>query len=129
MWNKILAAVTVIIALILAILAVSLSPDQLKFVIIISRFFEVMIPVLAVGALMRYLTYCPHAKMWNLIVSACFFFIALVLAIMAVTLSAMDINIVIIISRFFEVMLPIFAVGALIKYMTRCSEECKTVNK
>src|SRR4051812_44080805 len=119
MWNKILAGITVIIALILAILAISLSPDQLKFVIIVSRFFEIMLPVLAVGALMRYLTYCPNANMFNVILSACFFFIAVVLAIMAVTLSPVNINIVILISRFFEVMLPIFGVGALVKYLTR----------
>lgn len=124
MWNRILGTVTVIIALILAIMAVSLSPDKLKFVIMVSRFFEVMIPVLAVGALMRYLTYCPHMPTWNTVLSGCIFLIAIILAIMAVTLSPTNINIVILISRFFEVMLPIFGVGALVKYLTNCRKCC-----
>jgi hypothetical protein len=127
MCNKILAAVTAIIALILAILAVSLQPEQLRSVILVSRFFEVMIPVLAVGALIRYLTYCPNAGIYNTILAGCFLFIAVILGILALVLSPANINFVIIVSRFFEVMLPIFAVGALIKYLTCCKkEECKT---
>lgn len=129
MCKKLLAIITVIIALILAISAVALQPEQLKWVIVVSRFFEVMIPVLAVGALLRYMTHCPHAPTFNTILSACFIFIAVVVGIMAVALAPKDISIVIILSRFFEVMLPIFAVGALIKYLTSCckkDEVCTT---
>ncbi len=122
MFNKILAAVTVIIALILGILVISLDPSQLKGPIIVSRFFEVMIPVLAVGALLRYLAHCPHAHMMNTILSACFIFIAVLLGIFAVTLSPVHFSIVIIVSRFFEVMIPVFAVGALLKFLIGCSK-------
>lgn len=117
MCNKIIAALTVIIAVILAILAIALNPSQLKPIILISRFFEVMIPVLGVGALLRYLAYCPHMHTTNIIVSACFLFVALVLGILSVVMPTPDIEFVILISRFFEVMLPIFAVGALVKFL------------
>jgi uncharacterized Tic20 family protein len=60
MCHKILAAVAIVVAVVLAILAVTLSPDKMSFVILISRFFEVMIPVLAVAALLKYLCCCPH---------------------------------------------------------------------
>lgn len=124
MCNKILAAATVLIALILAVLAISLQVDQVKPIIEISRFFEVMIPVLAVGALLRYVAHCPHAYMMNTIMSACFLFIALVLGILTVTLPVRDMEIVILISRFFEIMLPVFAVGALIKFLCPAQSSC-----
>lgn len=126
MCNKLLAAVTAIIALVLAILAVSLQPEQLRSVILISRFFEVMIPVLAIGALVRYLTYCPNSGAFNTVLAVCFILVAVILGLLAVLLSPANISFVIVVSRFFEVMLPIFAVGALIKYLTCCKKaECK----
>jgi len=124
MCNKILAAATVLIGLLLGILAMSLPVQHLKPIIEISRFFEVMIPVLAVGALLRYLTHCPYAHTMNTVTSACFIFIAVVLGILAVVLPVRSIEIVILISRFFEIMLPVFAVGALIKFLTCCPKSC-----
>ena len=58
MCNKIIAYVSILIAVILAVLAVALPPEKINFVIVISRFFEVMIPILAVGALVKYLCSC-----------------------------------------------------------------------
>lgn len=46
------------LALLLGVLAVSMPMDWLGFVMMFSRFFEVMIPVLAVGALLKYLWCC-----------------------------------------------------------------------
>jgi hypothetical protein len=64
MCGKFFAVVIVVIAVILAAFASflpSLLPaDKIDYVIAISRFFEVMLPVLAVGALIKYL--CPHTK-------------------------------------------------------------------
>lgn len=53
--SKIIAYVTIIIAVILAILASVLSPEHLGGIMFAVKFFEVMIPVLAVGALIKYL--------------------------------------------------------------------------
>ena len=55
MFDRILGFLIVIIAVILAVLAVALPPAQITTIILFSRFFEVMIPVLAVGALIKYL--------------------------------------------------------------------------
>ncbi len=118
MWDKILAIVTVIIAIIIALLAALLEPDKLSPVIIASRFFEVMLPILGVGALLKYLTTCPWSRTWNVILPACTLFIAILLAILAIILSPNQIQYVMFISRFFEVMVPILGVGALIKYLT-----------
>lgn len=58
MIHTIIAAVSIAVALILGFLAVFLPPENIHFVILISRFFEVMIPILAVGALIKYLCSC-----------------------------------------------------------------------
>ena len=58
MCHKILAILAVIVAVLLAIFAVALPPQNLQIVILISRFFEVMIPVLGVAALLKYLWTC-----------------------------------------------------------------------
>jgi hypothetical protein len=55
MCNKVLAIVFIVIALLLALLASVLPQDKLVSVIYISRFFDIMLPVLAVGALIKYL--------------------------------------------------------------------------
>ena len=55
MCHKIFALVFIIIAVALAISASILSHDHLVNIIYVSRFFDVMIPVLAVGALIKYL--------------------------------------------------------------------------
>ncbi len=62
MCNKIIAILSILIALVLAILAVALPAEDVTTIIIISRFFEVMIPILAVGALIKYLFACTHKE-------------------------------------------------------------------
>jgi len=53
--TRITATIVIIIALALAI-TVSAKPQQsLTYIIFVSRFFDVMLPVLAVGALIKYL--------------------------------------------------------------------------
>ncbi|MEE3003030.1 MAG: hypothetical protein VX335_01635 [Pseudomonadota bacterium] len=47
----------VVLALLVAILVSVLPKEQLIYLINITRFFEVMIPILAVGALLKYLCY------------------------------------------------------------------------
>lgn len=54
MCKKVVATVVIIVALTLAIV-VSAMPEKLTHIIFVSRFFDVMIPVLAVGALIKYL--------------------------------------------------------------------------
>lgn len=58
--RKIIAYTTLAIALILAILASTLSPERLGGIVFFVKFFEVMIPVLAVGALIKYLWSGTH---------------------------------------------------------------------
>jgi hypothetical protein len=48
----------VVIALVLAVLAVALPGKHVGIVISIENFFEIMIPVLAVGALLKFLYCC-----------------------------------------------------------------------
>lgn len=62
MCNKIIAILSILIAVVLAILAVALPAEDVTTIIIISRFFEVMIPVLAVGALIKYLFTYTHKE-------------------------------------------------------------------
>ncbi|MBI5447738.1 MAG: hypothetical protein HY939_03300 [Gammaproteobacteria bacterium] len=53
-------AVIVVIALIMAIAVNLLPPEKLAVLVPVSRFFEVMIPILGVGALLKYLCCCRH---------------------------------------------------------------------
>lgn len=55
MCQKIIAYTTIVAAVLLAILASTLSADKLGGIVFFVKFFEVMIPVLAVGALIKYL--------------------------------------------------------------------------
>ncbi len=55
MCGKIYTWVAVIIAVVLAILAVLLPVERLHDFILIMRFFETMIPVLGVAALIKYI--------------------------------------------------------------------------
>jgi hypothetical protein len=57
--KKIIPFTTIVVALILAILASTLPPERLGGIVFFVKFFEVMIPVLAVGALIKYLL-CGH---------------------------------------------------------------------
>jgi len=58
MCGKFLTLAFVIIAIIMGILAVVMPPEHIDFVIIVAKFFDVMLPVLAVGALFKYLCRC-----------------------------------------------------------------------
>jgi hypothetical protein len=58
MCGKILTGIIILIALILAIAASVLPAEQLGGVIMVSRFFDVMLPVLGVGALIKYISCC-----------------------------------------------------------------------
>ena len=55
MCGKIGSFIVVIIALAMAIAASVIKPESIDSIIRISRFFDVMLPVLAVGALIKYL--------------------------------------------------------------------------
>jgi len=59
MAHKIIAIVIVCLALIVAILATFLPKEMLGSLIMITNFFDIMLPILAVGALMKYLLCCP----------------------------------------------------------------------
>jgi hypothetical protein len=52
---KLFAAVIVILAIVLGSLGVSLSMNHLSAVMVITNFFDIMLPILAVGALVKYL--------------------------------------------------------------------------
>jgi hypothetical protein len=49
-------------ALLVSILATILPPEHLQVLSMVSRFFEIMIPFLAVGALIKYLCCCGDKK-------------------------------------------------------------------
>ena len=53
--NKILATIVIIVALALGIVVSVWHQQGLAFIVFVSRFFDVMLPVLAVGALLKYL--------------------------------------------------------------------------
>jgi hypothetical protein len=60
---KILAIVITVIAVILAIIVSFFHQQGLGYIIFVSRFFDVMLPILAVGALLKYLFgYDSHSK-------------------------------------------------------------------
>lgn len=56
---KVFITLIIALAIILGVLATVWPQERLADIIYISRFFDVMIPVLAVGALIKYLT-CGH---------------------------------------------------------------------
>ncbi|MBA2655204.1 MAG: hypothetical protein H0U71_09110 [Gammaproteobacteria bacterium] len=60
MSGKLFALLFIIIALLLAGFASILPQDRLASIIYITRFFDIMLPVLAVGALIKYLFSCHH---------------------------------------------------------------------
>lgn len=59
-------------------------------------------------------------KLWFLVI----FIFALVIAILAVTLSQASMRPIFMITTFFDVMIPILAVGALVKYLACCKSHC-----
>jgi hypothetical protein len=58
MCSKILAIVFLVLALIMGIAVTVIPQERLMDLVYISRFIEVMIPVLAVGALIKFLFTC-----------------------------------------------------------------------
>jgi hypothetical protein len=76
MCRKFFPAVVIIIAVIMAIAASLARPDSVDYIVMVSRFFDIMLPILAVGALIKYLCCprmgkkgchcgCDHCKMCN----------------------------------------------------------------
>ncbi len=59
MCGKIFTVVILLIAIVLAVLGSLLAPEHIDYVIVASKFFDIMLPVLAVGALIKYLCKCP----------------------------------------------------------------------
>lgn len=57
--KKIFTMVVIGLAVVLGVLAAVLPPERIEDLFIVSKFFEVMIPVLAAGALIKYLCSCP----------------------------------------------------------------------
>lgn len=55
MYNKVWAIVIIVIALIIAILASVWPQERLSDIIYVTRFFDVMLPILAAGALIKYI--------------------------------------------------------------------------
>lgn len=62
MISKLWTFVIIVFALVIAILAVSLSQQSMRPIFVITTFFDVMIPILAVGALVKYLACCRHCN-------------------------------------------------------------------
>jgi hypothetical protein len=58
MYGKFFAFFFIVIALLVAIFASVLPQEKLTSIVYISRFFDVMIPILAVGALVKYIFHC-----------------------------------------------------------------------
>ncbi len=58
MCGRVLAIVFLVLAIIMGIAVSILPQDQLVGLVYVSRFIEVMIPILAVGALIKYLFSC-----------------------------------------------------------------------
>jgi hypothetical protein len=60
MCHKTFLWIATIIAVLLGIMSVTFNQSLLTVVLVVSRFFEVMIPVLGVAALFKFL--CSHGK-------------------------------------------------------------------
>lgn len=65
MLRKLLGFIIVLLAIVLAVLGITLPREHLQWIIIITNFFDIMIPILAVGALINYIWHsnsccCKH---------------------------------------------------------------------
>jgi hypothetical protein len=59
MWCKVCSVIIILIAIALAVLACSSYADQVQnYLLTIAKFFDVMLPILGVGALLKYLLKC-----------------------------------------------------------------------
>ena len=61
MCNKIYGSIVVLAAIVLAVVVANVSIDNIDNIMKVMKFFDVMIPVLAVGALIKYV-FCGHKK-------------------------------------------------------------------
>lgn len=61
MCRRFFPGVVIILAVVIAIVASIAKPDYVDYIVVISRFFDIMLPILAVGALIKYLC-CPRGK-------------------------------------------------------------------
>jgi hypothetical protein len=63
--HSVLAAVVIVIAIAVALVVSVWNKEGMTYIIFVSRFFDVMIPILGVGALIKYLLsgcHCPCCK-------------------------------------------------------------------
>lgn len=60
--HKILVIATIVVAVALAVLVSTWHDQGVNYVIFISKLFDIMLPVLAIGALLKYLFTCPHTS-------------------------------------------------------------------
>lgn len=59
---KIFVALIVIVGVLVGILALALPRDQIVHLIVFRDFFDVSLPILAFGALIKYLCSCSHHR-------------------------------------------------------------------
>ncbi|MES2141949.1 MAG: hypothetical protein V4471_03560 [Pseudomonadota bacterium] len=62
MCRRFFPAVVIIIAVIMALAASVAKADYVDYIVMTSRFFDIMLPVLAVGALIKYLCCSGRGK-------------------------------------------------------------------
>ena len=65
--RKLFGVIIVLLAIVIAVLGIFLPRTHLQWIIIITNFFDIMIPILAVGALIAYISKscccgCHHKK-------------------------------------------------------------------
>ncbi len=60
MCGKVMAIVFIVVAVLMGLLACALPSDHLSKVILVAKFFDVMLPILGVGALLKYITTCTR---------------------------------------------------------------------
>lgn len=56
--GRLFATVIVLLAVLMGILVLVMPPEKIMYLVNVSRFFEVMIPILGVGALLKYICCC-----------------------------------------------------------------------
>jgi len=59
---KIFVALIVIVGVLVGVLALALPRDQIVHLIVFRDFFDVSLPILAFGALIKYLCSCSHHR-------------------------------------------------------------------
>ena len=62
MLHKAFVIIVVVVAIFVGILSTTLSTDHMIYGLSFAKFFDAMLPVLGVGALLKYLTCCGKNK-------------------------------------------------------------------